>query len=272
MADSSTCSFGGRTVEFDTSTVPQPVVESVFTHDRYTVERGSLEFVLSGLNPDDVFFDVGAMYGLYTGFAGRVLTDGAVVAFEPYPHNLEALERTVELNGLSNVDIRDVALGDTTGVEEFESPSLEYHVQRIAAMRARRQSRPESRATAPAVPDAEESVTSFSVETRPGDNPVEAGELPQPNVVKIDVEGAEPLVVGGLSETLAREACRLLVCEIHPPADELDDPAESSSERSVADYGSTVDELVRDIERLGFETELEHGDGYLHLRGRKPSV
>jgi FkbM family methyltransferase len=271
MPDSVTCSFGGRTVEFDTSTVPQPVVESVFTHDLYTAERGSLEFILSGLNPDDVFFDVGAMYGLYTGFAGQVLTDGTVVAFEPYPRNLEALERTVELNGLSNVDIRDVALSDATGVEEFESPSLEYHVQQIAAMRARRQSGPESGATAPPVPDAGESVTNFSVETRPGDSLVEAGELPRPNVVKIDVEGAEPLVVDGLSETLTREACRLLVCEIHPPADERDDSAGSNSERSVADYDSTVDELVGDIERLGFETELEHGDGYLHLRGRKPS-
>ena len=229
MADSVTCPFGGRTVEFDTSTVPQPVVESVFTHDRYTVERGRLEFVLSGLNPDDVFFDVGAMYGLYTGFAGRELTDGTVVAFEPYPRNLEALERTVELNGLSNVDIREVALGDTTGVEEFESPSLEYHVQQIAAMRVRRRSTPESGATAPAAPDAGESVTNFSVETRPGDSLVEAGELPQPNVVKIDVEGAEPLVVDGLSETLTREACRLLVCEIHPPADERDDSAGSNS-------------------------------------------
>lgn len=270
MVDTNTFSFCGETVDVDTSTVPQPIVESVFTHDRYTVERGSLEFILSGLNPDDVFFDVGAMYGLYTGFAGQILTDGTVVAFEPYPRNLDALERTVELNGLSNVDIRDVALSDTTGVEEFESPSLEYHVQQIAAMRARRQSRPESGATSPVVPDAEESVTNFSVETQSGDSLVEAGELPQPNVVKIDVEGAEPLVVDGLSETLAREACRLLVCEIHPPVDERDDPAGSNSERSVADYNSTVDELVRDIERLGFETELEHGDGYLHLRGRKP--
>jgi FkbM family methyltransferase len=271
MADSDTFSFCGETVEFDTSTVPQPVVESVFTHDLYTAERGSLEFILSGLNPDDVFFDVGAMYGLYTGFAGQKLTDGSVVAFEPYPRNLEALERTVELNGLSNVDIRDVALSDTTGVEEFESPSLEYHVQQIAAIRAQRSSSSESGATAPPMPDAEEKVTRFSVETRPGDRLVEAGDIPRPNVVKIDVEGAEPLVVDGLSETLAREACRLLVCEIHPPADERDDSAESNSERSVADYGSTVDELVREVGRLGFETELERGDGYLHLRGRKPS-
>jgi FkbM family methyltransferase len=272
MPDSVTCSFGGRTVEFDTSTVPQPVVESVFTHDLYTAERGSLEFILSGLNPDDVFFDVGAMYGLYTGFAGQVLTDGTVVAFEPYPRNLEALERTVELNGLSNVDIHDVALSDATGVEEFESPSLEYHVQQIAAMQARRSSSTGTDATAPPVPDSDESVTRFSVETRPGDRLVDAGEVPQPNVVKIDVEGAEPLVVDGLSETLASDECRLLVCEIHPPAEEESTTPHDYSPRSLAAYGSTVDELVGDIERLGFETELEHGDGYLHLRGRKPSA
>lgn len=252
--------------------MPRPVVESVFTHDLYAAERGSVEFILSGLRPDDVFFDVGAMYGLYTGFAGQTLTDGTVVAFEPYPRNLEALERTVELNGLSNVDIQDVALSDTAGVEEFESPSLAYHTDRLAAMRARASSRSEGERNAPSMPDDESRVAQFSVETRPGDRLVETGAVPPPTVVKIDVEGAEPLVVEGLRETLARDDCRLLVCEIHPLAEEERTTPHDHSPRSLAAYGSTVDELVGDIERLGFETELERGDGYLHLRGRKQSA
>lgn len=272
MADSDKFSFAGETVRFDTSTVPQPVVESVFTHDLYTAERGSLEFILSGLNADDVFFDVGAMYGLYTGFAGQILTNGTVVAFEPFPRNLEALERTVELNGLSHVDIREVALSDTAGVAEFESPSLEYHVQQIAAMRARGSSHSKDKTTAPSMPDEESSIARFSTQTRRGDRLVEAGNIPQPNVVKIDVEGAEPLVIDGLSETLARDDCRLLVCEIHLPAEEESTTPHDYSPRSVTAYGLTVDELVHDIEQLGFETEVEHGDGYLHLRGQKHSV
>jgi len=272
MEDNYTFSFSGETVAFDTSMVPRPVVESVFTHDLYTAERESLECLLSRLRPDDVFFDVGAMYGLYTGFAGQTLTEGSVVAFEPYPRNLEALERTVELNGLSNVDIQGVALSDTSGVEEFESPSLEFHTKQLAAMRARRTIRSEGETTAPSMPDDESRLARFSVETRPGDRLVETGAVPPPTVVKIDVEGAEPLVVDGLSETLARDDCRLLVCEIHPPAEDETTTPHDYSPRSLTAYGSTVDELVGDIERLGFETELERGDGYLHLRGRKQSA
>lgn len=261
-------SFHGETVEFDTSTVPGVVVEHIFTADLFSTEKQSLEFLLSELRSDDVFFDIGAMYGLYTGFAARKLTEGSVVAFEPYPRNLEALERTVELNGLSNVEIRDVALGNTDGIEEFESPSLEYHVERLEALRARQPHTPTD-AKDVSMPDEESSIVTFSVETRTGDGLVEAGELPQPNVVKIDVEGAEPAVVDGLRDTLAREACRLLVCEIHPPIEEANEARASNSERTIRDYGSSVEELVGEIEDLGFDTELDPGDGYLHVRGRK---
>lgn len=264
MTDGETVSFRGETIAFDPTTVPRPVVESIVTADLFDVERRSLGIIVSELRADDVFFDVGAMYGLYTGFAGQRLTEGSIVAFEPYPRNLEALERTIELNGLSNVDVRDVALGTTNGVEEFESPSLEYHV-RQQALRKRRS----RRATESSIPDADSSVVTFSVETRVGDDLVQAGALPRPNVVKIDVEGAEPVVVDGLSETLAREECRLLVCEIHPPARDDDDTREHNAESTLVDYGSTVAGFVDEVERLGFETELDHGDGYIHLRGRK---
>lgn len=271
MTEQRTFSFRGETVTVDTSTVPEPVVEPIFTAELYGAERESLAVLLSELRSDDVFFDIGAMYGLYTGLAAGTLTEGSVVAFEPYPRNLEALERTVELSGSSNVDIRDIALSDTNGRQAFESPSLEYHVEQLEALRAQHPETPMDPEKV-SEPDKETSFVTFTAETRAGDDLVESGELPQPNVVKIDVEGAEAAVVDGLRDALAREECRLLVCEIHPPVDEREDPGQYNSERSVADYGSTVDTLVREVQGLGFETELDHGEGYIHLRGTKQSA
>jgi FkbM family methyltransferase len=268
MSETVTYTFEGREVAFDTSTVPESVVESTFTHDRFAVERTGLGFVLAELRPDDVFFDIGAMYGLYTGFVGQELTDGSVIAFEPYPPNCEALERTVELNDLSNVDIYELALDDSAGETTTESPSLAYHAEKLARLQekwARGQT-----GTPEELLDSEELAESpfetFSAESRSGDQLVQSGEVQPPDIVKIDVEGGEYAIVDGMTDTLGRADCRCLVCEIHPPDD--DTPGERPQRSPDAD-DSSVDDLIETIESLGFETELDRGDEYLHLRGRK---
>jgi hypothetical protein len=38
---------------------------------------------------------------------------------------------------------------------------------------------------------------------------------PIPNVIKIDVEGAEIKVIEGLSKTLAHQDCKAVLCEVH---------------------------------------------------------
>ena len=245
--------------------MPQPVVESTFNHERFALERRGIEHILAHLRPDDVFFDVGAMFGLYTALAGQHLPEGSVVAFEPYPPNVTALERTIELNDLSNVSVHEVALGDENGSAEFESPSLAYH----AELETHLHEQASRGVTDPTPPDDAldvPEVETFTAETRTGDSLV-AGGVPQPNLVKIDVEGAEPLVVEGMRETLASEACRCLVCEVHPPDDGT--AVGERSEGSIEDYGATVADLVETVEGLGFETELETGDGYMQLRGLK---
>ena len=259
--------FEGREVAFDTSRVPESVVESTFTHDRFAVERTGLAFVLAELRPDDVFFDIGAMYGLYAGFVGQELTDGSVIAFEPYPPNCEALERTVELNDLSNVDIYELALDDSSGETTTESPSLAYHAE-LTHLQEKRAREQEGAPEESLDPDelAASPFERFSAASRSGDQLVQSGEVPPPDIVKIDVEGGEYAVVDGMTDTLGRADCRCLVCEIHPPDD--DTPGERPQRSPDAD-DSAVEELIETIESLGFETELDRGDEYLHLRGRK---
>ena len=47
-----------------------------------------------------------------------------------------------------------------------------------------------------------------------GDSLIDRDDLPSPDVVKIDVEGAELQVIQGLSSALAN--ARVVYCEVHP--------------------------------------------------------
>jgi hypothetical protein len=73
------------------------------------------------------------------------------------------------------------------------------------------------------------------------------GVCPPPNVVKIDVEGAEPLVIEGMEKILSASNCRVVFCEIHL----------SGVDRrpSVDDFGSSPDELISKLEGFGYTTE-----------------
>lgn len=80
-------------------------------------ERVLLGGLLEELRGDDVFWDIGASFGLYTVFAAKKLASpGSVVAFEPEPDMRELLEKNLVLNGIRSVNVRATALGDRDGV------------------------------------------------------------------------------------------------------------------------------------------------------------
>lgn len=184
-------------------------------------EHPVLEDLLAELRPDDVFFDVGANLGLYTCAVAGVLRPENVVAFEPHPLNVTRIERNLARND-RGADVRELALADTSGTTSF-----------AASMRPGWQFGALS-------PDAGQ----LSVETATGDGLVERSEVRQPNVLKIDVEGAEPLVLAGLADSLSTPACRLVYCEVHREA-----PHRGGS---VETYGSSEDEVLQRLEEAGF--------------------
>jgi len=69
--------------------------------------------VFARLAPRAVILDVGASVGAWTVPMGRRLSGaGHVYAFEPVPANRDRLERAVAANGLHNVTVSPLALGD----------------------------------------------------------------------------------------------------------------------------------------------------------------
>jgi len=190
---------------------------------RFERESDRLCRIVDELDESDVFYDVGANTGLYTCFAANHCAE--VVAFEPYPPNVSELGRNARRNG-DNVAVHEVALSNERGSVSFSVPR-EYPGQGKGSIGTEQ-------------PDV-------TVPTVDGDTLVKEGLIPPPDVVKIDVEGAEPLVVDGLKQTLSDERCRLVHCEVHRP---------KASRESTQTHGVSESEMVARFEELGFSVEI----------------
>lgn len=140
------------------------------------------------LQRDQVFFDVGANVGFYSLLGSKAVgAKGRVVAFEPAPRNLAFLHRHLRLNKASNVTILPLACADVLSTQPFnlgENNAL-GHLDENA-----------------------ESNTGTSLQFSPLlvatvslDDVVEKLRL-KPDVIKIDVEGAELRVLEGATGIL----------------------------------------------------------------------
>ncbi len=137
------------------------------------------------LKPGDVFYDIGANVGFFTVIGARLVgLHGYVYAFEPLPENVQRARANVLANAFSNVTILEAAASDHSGKGELM-------VAEYAGGSAL--------ATAGKPPDMK-GVLSVRLVTI--DDLVAQRELQPPQVVKIDVEGAEMEVLRGMAQTL----------------------------------------------------------------------
>jgi FkbM family methyltransferase len=133
---------------------------------------GSYEYVKVALfekylRPGGIVFDVGANVGYYTLLSSLgVGPSGRVFSFEPSPRSLSFLKRHLELNLIANVDVLEVAVADKSRKGKFEEgPSLS--MGRIAET-------------------GEVEVQMVSL-----DDLYLSKRVPLPDVIKMDIEGAE---------------------------------------------------------------------------------
>ena len=126
-------------------------------------------------------FDVGANMGYYTLLAARAVgPSGCVFAFEPEPHNFDLLARNVAENGFTNVRLVRAAVSSGPGGARLHVDEANFGAHSFEAG---------------SVPTP--SGRSVEVETVPLDDFVEAARPFEAVLVKIDVQGAEALVVEG---------------------------------------------------------------------------
>lgn len=167
------------------------------------------------VKPGQTVYDVGANIGFFTILCSRLVgPQGRVYAFEPIPQNLATLRHNVALNGLGNVTIVEKALSSSTGTAEmFVSPWSAFHSLNVEGATKQEDHGPD--------------VGEVTVQTVTLDEFLRGEGVRAPDLVKIDVEGAELIVLAGMRETL-RSVKPLLLCELHD---------------TKLDYGEFVDSI-----------------------------
>jgi FkbM family methyltransferase len=150
-----------------------------------TKEPETLEWI-DGLPEDSVLWDVGANVGLYSCYAAKRRSI-RVFAFEPSVFNLESLARNIYLNGLvERITIVPLPLSDSLAVNRLNMTSTEWG----GAMSTFGQNYGH---------DGEVLHKVFEIPTI-GLSMVDAVELlkiPQPDYIKMDVDGIEHLILKG---------------------------------------------------------------------------
>jgi FkbM family methyltransferase len=147
--------------------------------------------------PGMTAFDIGANVGVFAvQFAALVGERGRVWAFEPEPNNLACLERTARDARLRHLTVDRRAVSAGAGHSPFDRRGGAFS-GRLAAGDAYARTQ-----------------NTIEVGTVGIDEAVERGELPPPDILKIDVEGNEGLVLRGMARTLRRHG-PIVICELH---------------------------------------------------------
>lgn len=156
-----------------------------------------LQYFWSKLRVGDAVVDVGASFGLYSLVAAsRVGPAGRVLAFEPARASYDVLCRNVALNGYRWLRAFRLALANRTG-----TATLYHHPD------------PSRNSLGPTGTRAHEQVALVTL-----DDVLDTGDIPgRLAAMKIDVEGAEALVLQGAQRTIAQFR-PLIIFEVNPDA------------------------------------------------------
>ena len=157
--------------------------------------------VRAGLPPGGTFVDVGANWGYFTLVGAHAVgAGGRVVALEPDPRVHAELLANVARNGIRTVTVLPVAASDRKGEAVLSGYAEADRNRGVSSLVA-----------APAG-----DAPSFAVRTAPLDDLLDELGVDSVDLVKIDVEGAEELVVRGMARGLADGRYRRILVELHP--------------------------------------------------------
>ena len=160
-------------------------------------EDSAFRFLWKFLEPEMTFFDVGAFHGIFSLVASRKLvSQGRIVAFEPSPRERRRFNLHMRMNGVSNVRLEPYAVSAEMGMARFFTVASE-----LASMNSLRP------------PAVDHPTREISVQAIPFDHYLSQRKGPSPDLMKIDVEGAELGAFAGASNLLT-SIRPLIICEI----------------------------------------------------------
>jgi len=178
--------FGGRFV----GPVKDTSVFSTILEEEGHYEPHVTKFLTDNLHEGDTFVDGGANLGYFTILGSRLVgPEGRVIAFEPMPINHEYCEKNIALNKLNNVRLYNNGLWDKPEKKEIMIPSAFYAGAHFGKSNAI-----ERKALIECIPLDQMNL--------------------DPDVIKMDIEGAEPMALRGMLRTL-KKSKPLIVLELN---------------------------------------------------------
>lgn len=169
------------------------------------------------------FVDIGAYIGYHTLTAARLVGEkGRVFSFEPTPYSYELLIKNIELNGYNNIRATQKAISNKSGKAMLFIPEG-YNAKSLL------------------LPDkifnAGEQI---EVDTQTLDDFFydNTGGYTGVDVIKMDVEGAEPLVITGMTNIIQSNRQLKIVTELYP--------------KRLIQWGSSAEEYLNMLLRHGF--------------------
>jgi len=180
-----------------------------------------------------VFVDAGANQGEFSVFAAKRLPNGRVIAFEPVAELRSRLTSNLELNSFDNVDVVDKALWWTNELLELHRHNGTYDDGSI------------NEGLGSLFGSDGLAGDTETVECIPLDEALEALAIDRVDVIKIDVEGAEPALLRGAAGVIERDRPILFV---------------EADQRQASAAGTNLDSLLDDLE-LRYFVEVIDRDG-----------
>lgn len=175
---------------------------------RGTYEPALQDAIAANLAPGDVFYDIGANIGFFSLIAARrVGPGGHVYAFEPVPANVTSILRSVDLNRFAQIDVFGEAVGDATRPGQL---LLAHHI---------------GGATLDCVGAPPDLRGRIAIDVVAIDDIAGPRKLRPPQLVKVDVEGAEFEVLSGMTKTLRTHRPKVIY--------EVDDATRAGLERKA---------------------------------------
>jgi FkbM family methyltransferase len=203
-------------------------------YDRADKQRYEAEFYAAftgSVRPGMTVFDIGAHVGIMSlGAARRAGHTGHVFAFEPAPDTLTVLRRHAAYNrDIGRLEVVGVVVSDADGSVPFytygESMAASVSRDNVEVLNPEVRSRPAREVLVPSV--------TLDVFCR------ERGV--RPDIIKIDVEGAELRVLRGARELLTTHKPRVL-CEVHP--------------KQMENCGSSLENFYSYLKSVGYGVEM----------------
>jgi FkbM family methyltransferase len=163
--------------------------------------RTAFALALNLLQPA-TFWDIGANIGFYSWLVRRHPGVRQVIMFEPDPINFALITRTIDKNAVSDCQAMNVALSDQPGNARFlvDHASGATGSLEVTSDRENKYS----------LHHAYQMNETISCQTVTVDGLI-AASVPPPDLIKIDVEGAEHLVIAGAKAYLARHHPTMII-------------------------------------------------------------